>query len=163
MLSSVHVITGTSRYTWDDVLAVQHEPFIYISGYETPRPVESAAPLQTLFDRLSDTPLDPRFEACGGFIDLNPCLGIPNPAYEPSWFFGGNGAPQWIAGPRLFAVEPVVHFVGDFFKWSQVFSIYTNHLPTIDRLTFAIRTNQQTPAYQAALKDLRARDAHTHR
>lgn len=159
MSSSPHVITGAPLHKWNEVLAVQHEPFIYISGHETPRPGEHASTLQTLFDRLSDTPLDPRFEAFGNFITLNPCLSIRNPAYQPSWFFGGNNAPQEIPGPRLFAVEPVVYFVGNFLHWSQVFSIYTNDRPTIDRLTFAIRANQQTAAYQEAQHAIRALDA----
>lgn len=156
---SLHVLSGAPIRTWHTGQAIQHEPFIYLSGYEAPRSGEFTSPLQTLFDRLSDTTLDPRFEAFGGFITLNPCQGIPNPAYQPSWFFGGNGAPECIAGSRLFAVEPVVYFLGNFLHWAQVFSIYTNDGPTIDRLTFAIRANQQTPAYQEARRALRFRDA----
>lgn len=163
MSSSPLVITGAPIYKWDQVQTAQHEPFLYLSGYETPRPGESDSPLQTLFDRLRDTTLDPRFEAFGNFMIFNPCLDIPNPAYQPSWYLGGNGLPEWIHGPRLFAVEPVVHFLGNFLHWSQVFSIYTNHPPTIDRLTFAIRINQQTDAYQAARETLRWRDTHPHR
>jgi|CXWL01.1.fsa_nt_gi hypothetical protein len=155
---SLHVLTGAPIHTWDKVLAVQHQPFLYLSGYEAPRPGEYTSPLQTLFDRLSDTPLDPRFEAYGDFITLNPCLGIRNPASVPSWP-GCTTVPQWIAGPRLFTVEPVVHVLGNFLHWSQVFSIYTNDRPTIDRLTFAIRANQQTAAYQEARRALRFRDA----
>ena len=50
--------------------------------------------------------------------------------------------------------EPPLRFWGNFFNVSHVFSIDTDDPALIDRLTSAIRANQQRPDYQAARASL---------
>lgn len=48
--------------------------------------------------------------------------------------------------------EGIVHFWGNFFDISHVFSIRTDDAPTIERLTLAIRANQERSSYTSQHK-----------
>jgi hypothetical protein len=52
-----------------------------------------------------------------------------------------NGQPKYIDGPRIYAADGVVRFFGNFKDLSHVFTIDTNHQPTIERLKEAIGAN----------------------
>jgi len=134
-------IKGCPRDRWEEVQAIQHDPFIYIMSNGSKWMGEEEDDLDALFTVLAETPLDPRFEPYGNFITPDPCEGVRNPAW--TW---GNGEPQWIDGPRMYAVH-VVRFQGNFLEVSHGFAIDTNVPEIIDRLTTAIRANQQTEAY----------------
>lgn len=136
------IIKGCARDHWDEVQAIQHEPFVYIEGNGSKWAGDTEDDLDELFKVLAETPLDPRWEQYGNFIMPDPCVGVRNP--EWTW---GNGEPQWIDGPRMYEVH-VVRFSGNFLEVSHGFSIDTNVPEIIERLTKAIRDNQQTEAYQ---------------
>ena len=134
-------IKGCPRDRGEEVQAIQHEPFVYIQGNGSKWAGEEEDDLDELFKVLAETPLDPRLERYGNFITPAPCAGVQNPNWTR-----GSGEPQWIDGPRLYAVH-VVSFSGNFLEVSHGFSIDTNVPEIIERLTTAIRANQQTEAY----------------
>jgi hypothetical protein len=75
-------------------------------------------PIEALFARLESDTLDRTFEAYGNFIE------------------------------RIAAFPEVVCFWGNFLTYSHVFSVDTDEPELVERLTAAIRANQQTPAYR---------------
>lgn len=85
--------------------------------------------LDALFALLDREPLDRTFEpeCYGNFIMVDP-VNVRGEALLPP---GG------------------VSFFGNFFNWSHVFNIHTTDPDLIDRLTKAIRANQQRPDYLA--------------
>lgn len=85
----------------------------------------SQLPISALFDRLTSDPLDRAFEAFGNFVLEEP----ENEAGEP------------IAPPGT------VRFWGNFATYSHVFSIDTDEPELIERLTTAIRANQEREDY----------------
>ncbi len=147
---SITVIKGCPLEKWDDVMQAQHGPFIYICNNGSHWAGEDESDLEVLYDRLDQTELDPTWEKYGNFIELNPCQGVENPNFMRFVPEEEQTEKQWIDGPRLFDVEPVWHFNGNFYRWSHGFSIYTNVQEVIDTLTTKIRANQQTDTYQAA-------------
>lgn len=88
-----------------------------------------ALPLDALFERLASHPLDRTFEApaFGAFIQHDPIS---------------------VAGEAMTAPGGV-HFFGNFFTYSHVFSILTDDQDLIERLTAAILVNQLRPDYLA--------------
>lgn len=144
------IIKGCPRDKWDEVQAIQHEPFVYIMGNGSKWYGEEEDDLDELFKVLADTPLDPRWE---DHITIDPCEGVQNPHW--AW---GNGEPQWIDGPRMYAVH-VVRFQGNFLEVSHGFTIDTNVPEIIERLTAAIRANQQTEAYLRYKAEIEAKRA----
>ena len=154
--TSPRIITGAPCEKWEEVQAIQHEPFIYISSCGSHWAGDEPDDVTALLKMLAEHPLDPTFEKYGNFIEANPCEGVYNPNYLK------RGKPQWqeryIDGPRLYTCEGVYHFSGNFFDWSFAFGIDTNDADTIERLTTAIRANQQRADYKAA-KKMRARKA----
>jgi len=59
---------------------------------------------------------------------------------------------HYIDGERLFRVEGVYTFFGNFLEYSYAFNIYTNHKPTIDLLVSLIEANMQREDYQAQVR-----------
>ena len=147
------IIKGCPRDKWDEVQAIQHEPFVYIMGNGSKWMGEEADGIDELLKTLAEHPLDPRFEEYGNFITHDPCVGVQN----PNWTWG-NGEPQWIDGPRMYESH-VVRFGGNFFEVSRGFSIDTNVPEIIERLTQAIRANQQTEAYLRYKAEIEAKRA----
>jgi hypothetical protein len=84
-------------------------------------------PIEALFDRLASDPLDRTFERYGNFVSLDP--------------EGFDGKAAFVPG--------TVHFFGNFQTYSHVFSITTDEAALADRLTAAIRENQQRADYLA--------------
>ena len=91
--------------------------------------------IETLCDRLQTHPLDKCFEDYGNFIVWTPRIAVQ------------NGEGEWIGGEPLYPGEGMVSFFGNFATYSHVFSIDTNDLEIIERLTRLIRANQQRPDY----------------
>jgi hypothetical protein len=81
--------------------------------------------IDLLLQRLNDYALDRTFEAFGNFIDANPVNMAGKPLLPPGW----------------------VNFFGNFQEYSHVFRIDTDDVDLIERLTAAIRANQQRPDY----------------
>lgn len=142
------IIKGEWNKKADEVRAAQHGSFIFIAGNGSKWCGEEADDIEKLIETLGEHPLDPRLEKYGNFITNNPCVGIRNTEYRDT-----EGADEWIDGPRIFDVEGVAYFFGNFFDLSHGFSIYTNDSATIEKLTGAIRANQLREDYLAAKSD----------
>lgn len=84
-------------------------------------------PISALFDRLASNVLDRTFEAYGNFVEIDP--------------LNEKGAAIYPSG--------TASFFGNFFDYSHVFNIATDDRDLIDRLTAAIRANQQRADYLA--------------
>jgi hypothetical protein len=140
----MHIIKGCPRDQWDNVQAIQHEPFVYIMNNGSHFAGQEEDDLSELLRMLSTHPLDATYEERGGFETVDPCEGVTNP--EWTW---GNDAPRWIDGPRLYACEGVVRFGGNFLTYSHGFSLDTNHAPTIAALREAIAGNRARADYRA--------------
>jgi len=97
-------------------------------------------PLEALFDKLSSTPLDPRFEAYGNFITAEPKVGRRDE--EGNFVDSGKLCYPDIPG--------ATEFWGNFFLVSHVFRVVTNDADLVARLTEAVRANQQTAEYGEA-------------
>lgn len=97
--------------------------------------------LAELFAMLMTHPLDRSFEPeqFGGFI------------YEPrNWTRCYVGPDAYVDNGPMFPEHPgTIRFWGNFFSWSHVFQVDTNNPVLIERLTRAIRLNQQRPDYLA--------------
>lgn len=93
---------------------------------------EEPADLNTLLDCLACSPLDPRFEDYGNFIDECPIsCKTEQPLLPVGWqSFGGN-----------------------FYEYSHCFQLTTNDPQAIAELTAAIRKNQATKGYADAKAD----------
>lgn len=85
--------------------------------------------IETLLQVIETETLDPRFEDYGNFIN----------EYKPMKVTDNN---QHLVGCTT--------IFGNFQKYSHVFRIITNDEKTIDKLTQAIRKNQQTEEYVQA-------------
>lgn len=131
-MTTMHIIKGCPRDKWEEVQAIQHEPFLYIMGNGSKWAGEEEDNLDTLLLMLSNHRLDMELT----YINANPCTAIDNPGW--TW---ANDVPRWIDGPRMYACEGVVRFVGNFLTYSHGFSIDTNDPDTIATLTRAIELN----------------------
>lgn len=83
-------------------------------------------PISALFARLQSDPLDRTFERYGNFANAEPV--------------NLKGEPMCPGG---------VHFFGNFLTYSHVFSVMTDDADLIERLTKAIRDNQNRADYLA--------------
>lgn len=146
----MHIVKGCPRDKWEEVQAIQHEPFIYIMGNGSKWAGEEEDDLPELLTVLATHPLDPRFET---FYTINPCEGIKNPDYCP--WERGNTEPAYLNGPRFYQCE-AARFFGNFLTISHGFSIDTNDPATIEQLVAAIQANQKTKAYADAKKEIAA-------
>jgi hypothetical protein len=97
--------------------------------------------LAKLFDMLERETLDPTFERYGDF-----CAKAEREIVESY-----NEDPRATA-PLIPA--RTVHFWGNFYSYSCVFSLYTDDDELIGKLTAAIRKNKSTVAYKEA-RDIR--------
>lgn len=127
-------IKGCPRDKWDEVQAIQHEPFVYIMSNGSKCYGEEADDIKDLLKTLDEHPLDPRFKS---FITKDPCIGVR----------GERGG--YVDGPRMYTAS-VTRFFGNFYTVSHGFQIDTNDQETITALTKAIRKNIRSKAYQLA-------------
>lgn len=133
------IIKGAPCDKWEEVQAIQNEPFIYIMGNGSKWAGQEEDDIDTLLDVLSKYQLD--YNRFGDFYTVDPCTGVRN----PDWTYSSD-QPQWIDGPRLYSCDGVVRFFGNFLKLSHGFSIDTNDKPTIDTLIAAIENNKNVVA-----------------
>lgn len=131
------IIKGCPRDKWDEVQAIQHEPFVYIMSNGSKWYGEEEDNIEDLLKTLDEHPLDPRFKS---FITKDPCVGVP----------GKRGG--YVDGPRMYTAS-VTRFFGNFYTVSHVFQIDTNDQETIDALTKAIRKNLRRADYRAAKQE----------
>lgn len=130
--------SGGPNGKWDEVQAVQHEPFIYIS-YCGNSDENGIAELLEMLGRYRLAVHD-RGEKC---YTVNPCHWADNPKYD-RWDKDSKEE-QYIDGPRMYACDGVVRFSGNFERYAFAFGIDTNHKPTIEALLSAIRANESIP------------------
>ena len=126
-----HIIKGCPRDKWEEVQAIQHEPFIYIKSNGSRWMGDEEGDISELLGVLAKHELDSRMFK-HGFITVDPCEGVQDP-HVPG---------KWIDGPRLYECDGVYNFFGNFVGVSHVFDIDTNHKPTIDALVAAIEANK---------------------
>lgn len=135
----MHIVKGCPRDKWEEVQAIQHEPFVYIMGNGSRWAGSEEGDISELLDMLAKHTLD--VERFKDFWSVDPCSAMDN----PDWHFGSE-LPRWIDGERLYAHDGVYRFFGNFLDYSHGFSIDTNDRPTIDALTNAIRLNVERAA-----------------
>lgn len=109
---------------------------------------EEESPLASLFEVLATQPLLRSFERYGNFIQADP--EIEWLEWQASREFPHIG--RHVPGPSPYAPLMVHRFWGNFLNVSHVFSIDTDEPELIERLTAAIRANQQRPDYLAQPK-----------
>ena len=126
-----HIIKGCPRDKWEEVQAIQHEPFIYIKSNGSRWMGDEEGDISELLEVLAKHELDSRMFN-HDFITVDPCEGVRDPHV-----YG-----KWIDGPRLYECDGVYSFFGNFVDVSHVFNIDTNHKPTIDALLAAIEANK---------------------
>lgn len=141
------IIKGCPRDKWEEVQSIQHQPFIYIQSNGSRWAGEEEGDIAELLDTLAKYRLD--YDRFGlSFYTVNPCAGVSNPD-ALSWEPDSPTNRHWIDGPRLYSCDGGVHFFGNFLEVSHVFSITTNHQPTIDALVAAIEANRLLPETSA--------------
>lgn len=139
---------------------------------------EAPDELEKLLERLECEPLDPRFEKYGNFIStektanemladhglrLEYVKGLANAGRIVT----NNGTPVEVKTGAFTGLldyvfdnyndnqpAPYTTFHGNFWALSAVFKICTDESEIINRLTTAIRANQQTEAYKEAKRQL---------
>lgn len=103
-------------------------------------------PIEKLFEMLANYPLNRIFERYGNFITENP-INVQlswNDVDEET----GKLCKYYLASDEQ--SEPgTVHFSGNFFNYSHVFSIRTTNAKLIEELSKAIRANQTRADYLA--------------
>jgi hypothetical protein len=152
-MSTPMVIKGDwSNKEAEAMAAARGGSFVFITSNGSKCLGDEQDDIEQLLDVLGKYPLDPRFENYGNFITLDPCVGVRNPDYRKI-----EGAEEWIDGPRIFDVDGVAKFFGNFFGLSHVFNIYTNDAGTVQKLTAAIRANQQRDDYLVAKAEVATR------
>ena len=117
------IIKGNWLTKYNDVMAAQHAPFVFIVSNGSKWLGEDPDDIDTLLGVLTEHTLDHHN------IVLNPCEGV------------NVGRGVIVDGPRLFDVDGVVSFSGNFTGVSHVFDIITNDPHTIDILTQSINRN----------------------
>lgn len=154
-LSNVHIIKGAqieTDYTtnppskidnWSKAQSVQYEQFIYIQYNGSSW---SLTTLDDLFDRLDNYSLDSE----RSYITINPCEGVRDDTKE-GW------ETVWIDGPRMYEVDGVISFNGNFVEYSHGFSIYTNYNPLIELLTKKMEESLARPIRYAIQEDIENR------
>lgn len=138
------IIKGCPRDKWDEVQAIQHEPFVYIMSNGSKWYGEEEDNIEDLLKTLDEHPLDPRFKS---FITKDPCIGVR----------GERGG--YVDGPRMYTAN-VTRFFGNFHTVSHVFQIDTNDPETIAALSSAIRKNMRQAEYRAAKEEINERKRH---
>jgi hypothetical protein len=131
------IIKGCPRDKWEEVQAIQHEPFIYIMYNGSKWAGEEADDIAVLLEMLATHPL--RKDDFSDWND-NVCRGIDNPDWN---YFCDPAIPRYIAGPRMYEAEGVTRFNGNFEDYSHAFGIDTNDLETIRALKQAFIANRE--------------------
>ena len=126
------IIKGAPSEHWETVQESQHRPFLYIVSNGSKWAGEEPDDLDDLLLMLGSHPLR---EERGDHGEVDPCEGIRNDDRKTP------NAPRWVNGPRLFAVDGVRHYSGNFEDISHVFSLYTNDRDTIATLDAALAKN----------------------
>ena len=142
-------IEGCPRDKWHDVEAIQTSPFIWVQhcgSHCAGAAQNSVADLLRMLFTHKLRKYKPRpiyraaiAEECD-FYCVDPCRGIRNPDFQP-WVDNPNTTPQFIDGERLYHVNGVVRFYGNFENYSFGFGIDTNDESTKAALITAIRWN----------------------
>jgi hypothetical protein len=135
-----HIIKGCPggpEGKWEQVQAIQHEPFIYIHYNGSHWLGDEEDDIESLAAMLREHPLRPDSFS---HYSVNPCRGIEDP----------NRRGHYIDGERLYAADGVYHFSGNFYAYSHAFCVQTNHRPTIDLLCSLMDANVASDAYQQA-------------
>ena len=125
----MHYLTGDHCSQWDNVQAIQHEPFLYISHNGFHR-----GGMESQINKLIQMFSDYRLDGERSFITVNPCRAATNPKWD---FTVGPEVPHWIDGERLYTCDGVTSFDGNFEDYSHGFSITTNSPDLIKKLTDA--------------------------
>lgn len=125
---------GGPEGKWDEVQAIQHEPFIFIMSNGSRWLGQEEGDVAELLDMMAKHKLTEYFAP---FYTVDPCYGVENPEWRR-----GSDQPLYIDGPRMYAYDGVVRFSGNFETYSHSFNIDTNHKPTIDALVAAIEKNR---------------------
>lgn len=140
-MDNQHIIKGSPREKWEEVQAIQHEPFIYIMSNGSRWMGEEEGDIDELLGVLAKYRLN--YEMFGpSFYSVDPCTWADNPKCK-RWEPLTPENRHYIDGPRLYAEDGVYRFFGNFLEVSHVFSIDTNHKPTIDALVAAIEANKE--------------------
>jgi len=139
MANEVRIIKGDSGgkdSRWDEVQAIQYEPFIFVMYNGSVCADEDTDNITALLDMLSKYRLDSYWAGDGAFT-VNPCTWEINPKWDYR-----NKVEKYIDGERMYSYDGVVRFSGNFERYSWAFGIDTNHKPTIDALMTAIKNNK---------------------
>jgi hypothetical protein len=133
------IIKGCLRDHWEEVQAIQNIPFIYIISNGSKWAGDEEDDIEKLYQMLEDYSLDVHNQGSltSDFWTDNPCEGIRN--WEDKEIYGV--VPKWVDGDRLYGVEGVTRFTGNFLYYSHVFWIDTNHVPSIQKLKKLISKN----------------------
>jgi len=135
------IIKGCPRDKWEEVQAIQDQPFIYIQYNGSRWAGEEEGDIPELADMLRNYALQP-----DGFshYSKDPCHGVEDPARRG----------HYIDGPRMYRVDGVYHFSGNFYEYSHAFCIHTNHAETIALLVSLFDANVTSEAYKKAKADI---------
>lgn len=137
--SVLHIIKGAPCDKWEEVQAIQRDPFIYIMSCGSRWAGEEAGDIAELLNVLGKYRLDTK--RFGHFYSLDPCSWAYNSKWTP-----GCGEPHYVDGERMYACDGVYRFFGNFEELSHVFNIDTNDPETIAALIAAIEANKSLPA-----------------
>lgn len=132
--------SGGPEGKWDEVQAIQHQPFIYVSYNGSEWVWEGKDDVAVLLDMLAHYRLSEHDRGSDCYT-VDPCYGVENPKWD-RWNRESNEE-RYIDGPRLYACDGVVRFSGNFEHYAHAFGIDTNHKPTIKALMAAIAKNDQ--------------------
>jgi len=133
------IIKGCPRDKWEEVQAIQHEPFIYIHHNGSHWAGQEPDDVTILVEVLESHKLRDDY-GNDDFGAADPCVGVVNPDWDWS---ASPDVPHYIDGPRMYAADGVRRFSGNFENLSHAFCVDTNHEPTIKRLFEALQLNRK--------------------
>lgn len=133
------VIKGCPRDRWEEVQAIQNKSFNYIMSNGSKWAGDEEDELDKLYQMLEDYSLDVHNQGSltSDYWTDNPCEGVRN--WEGKEVDGM--VPKWLDGDRLYSVEGITRFTGNFLYYSHGFCIDTNHEGTIHKLKELISNN----------------------
>lgn len=122
---------------WAEVQAVMASgaDFVYIHHNGSHWAGEEPDDVTKLLEVLAEYQLQPDYSECS----VDPCRWQHNPRFVR---FETTTEPQYIDGPRMYRVDGVWRFSGNFAELSHAFCIDTNHRPTIEALRAAFTANK---------------------
>jgi len=128
---------------WEEVQAIQDKPFIYIKWNGSRWLGDEEGDIEELAEMLRKHTLGDYGHYC-----VNPCVGVEDPERRG----------HYIDGPRMYRVDGVYSFSGNFLEYSHAFGIDTNHKPTIDLLVSLFEANFASEPYQRELAKRREKE-----